>query len=102
MREGRIILPGEDGPVHDALRHALVETFGGYTATAGYGGWRDADGLLVSEDVTVYDVGVSIGQDWKLHSIAREYGRKAGQEAVYVRDGHGIVQIIPLKEGKVA
>jgi hypothetical protein len=109
MREGRIILPvnGNDGEpllqVHVALRKALVQEFGGFTAVDGAGGWVNADGVLVSEPVTVYDVAGDYPMNYALRSIAAEFATLAGQDCVYCRDFDGNVELVaPAKFSAVA
>ena len=92
MIECRLILPTSDNDgvtlqdVHRALQSDLIAAFGGYTKTRGMGGWQCGD-LTVEEEVFVYDVAIQQANTINLKGIAVAYGKKAKQDAVYLRIG---------------
>lgn len=93
MREARIILP----QTVDAtpLEHRLTDLFGGYTQTAGSGGWRDLAGLTSREPVNVYDVPMSDTCD-SLEALAGLVGwlfATTDEHAIYCRLPGGAVAI---------
>lgn len=107
MKEARIILPTvangnvrSSANVHQLLAVDLAYRFGGYTAIKGSGGWLDREaGMLVTEEVTIYDVAVA-SHDARaaadLSDLALRAGRQLDQKAVYVRLPNGEVRIIDL------
>lgn len=100
-REARIVMPtgdmhGDMPAVHGILRRALAAAFGGFTQTAGEGGWVSPSGELVYETVFVYDVAILPSQNAELARIAVDAGRRLGQHSVYVRYSHGVVDIIDV------
>lgn len=104
MREARIIVgrPAAQDEMHDMVIDAvlsvyamkLAEAFGGYTATAGTGGWVD-NGELITDDVIIFDVACEMRDAThdKLFKIATELGRALDQKTVYVRYPEGFVKI---------
>lgn len=107
MREARIILPVTDNEgrslqaLHDQLQLELCRLFGGMTATGGQGGWVDDNGKLVRARVVVYDVAVSMDDEFApatLYRIAAEYGARAKQDCVFLRSPNGIAELVPPME----
>lgn len=89
---------------HTGLRNALCESFGGFTATRGDGGWRSDTGKLYLDPVMVYGIAMedSLSERSKLESIALFYGDQAGQLAVMVTHAAGDVVFldVPATVGK--
>lgn len=94
MNESRIILPTHDNAgaslsaIHAWLEQRLVALFGGFTATAGRGGWcNPANGEVCAEPVTVYEVandgGAAAGAT--LRTLAEQLAQSARQDAIYLR-----------------
>jgi len=107
MRFASIILPRLDnlgadlGAVHNALQTALVDTFGGFTASPVSGGWRDEkSGEIFADESTEYRIAAVWGpvEREALTDLANVYGLKAGQLAVCVTHGNGDVQFIEPRE----
>ena len=93
---------------------ALAKAFGGYTITAGRGGWLAPDGTLHADHVLIADVaaptflpvshagGVVTHEAERagmyaagvLIGVARDYARAADQQCVYVRLPGGDVHLI--------
>lgn len=100
MREARLILPNRDNDgntlaqCHAYLKGALIGAFGGYTATPSQGGWKGPDGRIYEEAGTAYDVAVADGCESYLRELAGNIGRMARQEAVYLRQPNGVVEIV--------
>lgn len=100
-REARIIAPQRDNDGREveaalqSLEQSLSHSFGGFTRTAGYGGWFDG-GKVVKEAVHVYDVACDLTSDTavKLRHIAVGLLRDARQQAVYLRYPNGHVEIV--------
>lgn len=104
LREARIVMPffatAASLDVHSKLRKALCDTFGGFTATGGQGGWRAPDGSIVQDNVTVYDVAMDGHRDGPYDALARiaiEAGKALNQQSVYVRYCNGNVDIIDIE-----
>lgn len=115
MREARIVMSVADETAgnieaHIQLERELAETFGGFTATLATGGWVKTPGsiVIVREPVIVYDVasmpdaGESparwVEANEKLVRTAMLTGRELQQEAVYVRNFDGHVEVIDVAE----
>lgn len=105
LKEARIVMPDfpldghPDPKAHSVLKAALVNTFGGYTASHGTGGWMAPDGRLMMDSVAIYDVAINAerGTDLaQLAQIAATAGRALKQQAVYVRYPDGDVEIMDL------
>lgn len=103
MRYASIILPRLDnlgadlGGVHNALQTALVDTFGGFTASPVSGGWRDEkSGEIFVDESVEYRIAAVWGpvERESLIDLANLYGLKAGQLAVCIQHGNGDVQFI--------
>lgn len=57
MTTAKIYVPDAvDDSTHQYVKSWLAEEFGGYTAYDAQGGWRNDDGDLVEESVTVYEI----------------------------------------------
>lgn len=102
LKEARLVLPEgiDDASIHHELKRTLSRRFGGYTATAGNGGWidDDDDDSLVQEPVIVYDVAMpdtGLYRD-RLREVAVLYAAKLKQKAVYIRYANGNVDIVTL------
>jgi hypothetical protein len=95
MRLATLILPTHDNDgeslndVHSALRADIADAFGGFTAYATTGAWRNGNSV-VTESGVAYDIAhdtVTLqGHDSRetLESLARFHGRVARQECVYL------------------
>lgn len=100
MREARLILPNADNDgqplsfAHDWLKGELIGAFGGYTATPSQGGWRSPNGTIYEEPGTAYDIACDDGCDAYLRGLAQRIGRLARQQAVYLRQPNGVVEIV--------
>lgn len=99
---------------NEAALAALTRAFGGYTVTAGKGGWIAPDGTLHADHVLIVDVAVpmflpaaqtggavtdetvraGLHATTVLIGIARDYARAADQQCVYVRLPSGDVHLI--------
>ena len=98
------------GPIsHVRFADALAWTFGGYTAHGAQGGWVGANGEIVTEPVTVYEVSpiafdpiAGCGQDaWsRFVGLCRIAGTELAQDAIYVTNSETGAQIIELKKEK--
>ena len=107
--EAKIILPVMDEltgalfplSYSTGLQHELVETFGGFTTTAGHGGWKNGKGHHVLEPVAVYTVaiGVDTGDKVKIKRLALKYGEIFRQEAVYVSFADTGPEILTVENG---
>jgi hypothetical protein len=99
MREARIILPSVSFDATNYLQKALISLAGGYTKTNVTGCWKDAKGTKVYDTSIAYDVAVQPNaySMLELRRIAVEAARIAEQEAVYVRDCNGEVNILPVE-----
>lgn len=110
MRECTIILP--DNRSGDALppiafrsfEREVCQAFGGFTVTLGHGAWRDANGIIIKDTVRVYTIATddvtfqARDTDDTLRSLARDYGRRLSQDAVYVRLYTGEVEILACEK----
>lgn len=98
MKEARIILPSVSFDAHNYLQKALIELAGGYTKTNVTGCWKDAKGATVYDTSIAYDVAAQPNADamLELRRVAVEAACIAGQEAVYVRDCNGEVNVLPV------
>lgn len=96
LQEARIILPKLD----DMTARNLVDTFGGYTAHAAEGAWRDDAGTIITEPMIVIDIAMPLTPqaETSLHTIAGAAGRRANQKAVYLRYASGRVEILSLAQ----
>lgn len=103
MRVATIILPNDDNngndisDVHAAMQTVLVDTFGGFTATASNGAWRDdKTGKIHVEPGQVYYVAMDDTAEnrAKLESIALFYGHMANQIAMMVTHANGEVTFV--------
>ncbi|UTC29817.1 hypothetical protein BAJUN_01870 [Bajunvirus bajun] len=107
MRNASIILPARDNdgadlsPLHAILAAELCNTFGGFTASAVTGAWRDdTDGRIYQDESTEY----RIAADWNpaqreaLESIAARYCAEARQVVIYVQHANGAVSFVPPVE----
>ena len=98
LRECKIILPVPAPAAHNWLRAALIDNFGGYTATDGTGAWRDDNGQIILEPVTTYNVAIRQSHAEEDNAAAQRLAggacRAAGQQCVYFRDIHGNVLLI--------
>lgn len=109
MKEAQIILPIHDNHgkplahIHAELQVALCNTFSGYTAFQANGGWQSCDGRI-EEPVTAYTVAMepSEANDAVFREIALDVGRKARQEAVYIRYASGEVEIAATRNAIAA
>lgn len=102
MRFASFILPNSDNSgasladVHAALRSSAVDVFGGFTAVASLGGWRDATtGNVHVEEGTEYRFAGAADAD--LLSFARFYGHMAGQLEVCIAYASGEVAFVDLR-----
>lgn len=98
MREARIIMPllNPQSMTHIYMQRELIEAFGGFTATSGYGGWKDSAGTNIRDEVMVYDIACDENRDRvydQLFEIAMKAGRALNQQAVYIRYPNGDVEI---------
>lgn len=86
--------------VHEALKGALLDTFGGVTVHTqnGQGAWRGADGKVWHESVVTFTVAIddNVHNVYALRGLALNAARTLGQEAVYIRQPSGAVEIIPI------
>jgi hypothetical protein len=113
MREAKLILPlldnqgGDLYSVHQELAAVLTEAFGGFHSflAEGHCAGYPPEGVRVYIIAALRDTEYSGWQDkdWtifispKLFAIARDFGRRAGQDSVYVRDFFGAVYITNCK-----
>ena len=91
MNEARIIIP--DSCVDQYLLNRLIDAYGGATILQGTGAWHDYNNdVVISEPVHVVDVaGTDSGE---LYKVAQFMIDKCGQDAVYIRDFNGRVEIV--------
>lgn len=97
MREAALILPHSSTAtkaIHDALQAELVSVFGGYTSIPTMGSYKGQDGWIVREPSTTYLVAMEPIGYAAFRDIAYRYGWLASQEAVYVRDTEGNVELL--------
>ncbi len=71
------------------VTEAMCDLFGGCTALAGFGSWKDADGKLIQGEVTViYSFGTAGEKSTeKLRGIAAQLCDFAGQDCVLIEHG---------------
>lgn len=108
MRTALITLPVAHTDALDVLKHELLHTWGGYTQTLGQGAWLSPfDGKVYEEAVHVFSIAADVRgamhtyDNARLHEIAREVGRLANQDAMYIQDFSGEVTILDTRR-KVA
>lgn len=82
----QLFLPVKPEYAAHALKHKLLERFGGFTVSTGEGHYKAHDGTHISEHVEVVTVFVAFWQaeqaeQW-LADRALEYGKHAKQESV--------------------
>ena len=98
MREASIILPhAGNRQSHDLLHGLLLQHFGGYTAQAVIGAWRDpATAIVHNDQSTMFLIGAdpTAANLALLHFIAKECGNMAGQICVYVKGFDGEVTFV--------
>jgi len=104
MRLASITLPTHDNngaPLHDvhaAMRADIVDAFGGFTAYAATGAWRDDTSCtVITESVCVYLIACDDTAKTRetLDSFARFFGRMAKQKCVFVTMPDGAAHIVP-------
>lgn len=92
MIECKLILPVKNNEgidlleTHRDLKNLLVRNYGGCTISNAVGCWEDKkSGQVFDEAVIIYQVAISnnIIDKEQFKSFAIEYGKKAGQLAVY-------------------
>lgn len=107
MREAKIIVPVNDNTgalipsVTMYARDALIDAFGGCTIREAEGCWFDRDaGELYCEPVRELIVACDpmIESVSALRRIAREVGRRAKQQSVYVRFASGDVELVETSQ----
>ena len=102
MRIASLILPIADNAgnplddVHACLRADLCDIFGGYTATATFGGWRTPDGAVQHEPGVRYDVAMNSDLDncARWCALAHHVGNLASQISVMICLPTGTVAFI--------
>jgi len=99
MREATIILPFTmTAEPHILLRKRLLATFGGYTEHEASGTWIDPAGVEHRDRSLVFTIAVRERpfdcSYLNLTQFAREAGRLARQQCVYVRGFDGEVEFI--------
>lgn len=108
-RLATLTLPGLDNNrqslafVHDALRIELLNHFGGYTAVPCVGAWRDANGRTFRDENIRYEVACDVVSNYdyrQLVQLARSYGGLGRQDAIFLTDPNGNVEIITLSPGR--
>jgi len=85
--------------VHAALQSTLIDTWGGFSAFNGLGGWRDdATSKIFAEPTVGYYIAMpdDAGNRAKLLSVARFYGHMAQQLAVMVTYANGDVEFVDM------
>lgn len=104
LKEAQIILPthawqAENKAAHAALKSELLTLWGGFTATAAQGGWRDNHGKDCVEPVTCYTVAMADNEANAalLREVAMRAGQGARQTAMYVRYASGEVDIVEVE-----
>jgi len=92
MIECKLILPVKDNEgkdlldTHRDLKNLLVKNYGGCTISNAVGCWEDKQsGKVFDEAVIIYQVAItnSLIEKAQFKSFAIEYGKKAGQLAIY-------------------
>lgn len=99
LREAKLICPmnANDGTplihVHNGVRSALINSFGGSTELTAHGTWADDNGKIIAEPVIVFHVACADNLETRdiLDSIADQIGYKARQYCVYVQYPSGDV-----------
>lgn len=103
IREASIILPlisnaGESlKAAHASFQDALIAGFGGFTASAVFGAWKDVETQGVyHEESTEYRVAAEWTQSERaaFRAMAERVGAATGQLAVYLRDADGAVDFV--------
>lgn len=100
MREARIILPKEDKngqstyEYRQTFEKALLEYFGGFTASHTYGAWIDGKGRIVYDNGVAYHVAVADTEEFALRELARTAAIDLNQDAIYLRNSRGNVLLI--------
>jgi hypothetical protein len=104
MREAKIILPvypehlsmGEATELHVHLQQRLANTFGGFTATEGDGGWINDAWKLITERVRIYVVANQgdEGEAQALRNIAQWLAEESAEDCIYVCYADGEVELI--------
>lgn len=103
MRIATLTLPKADNDgvalndFHHALKLCLIDQFGGFSAVAIEGGWRDdSTGKVYAEPSIRYEVAMdaTAGNRANLESLARFYGHATRQISVMVVHADGIVAFV--------
>ena len=103
MRIASLILPTHDNDgvelndFHHALKLCLIDSFGGFSALAVSGGWRDdSTGQVYIEPSVRYDIAMEDSADnsAKLESIARFYGHATRQNSVMIVHASGVADFV--------
>lgn len=104
MKLAQIILPEADNkgePLlfqHQKLKSHLLSRWGGFTSTAGSGGWlRERDNTIVAEPVQIYSVAMERADVTHFRELARQVARDAGQECVMIVTPNGDVEFVKPK-----
>lgn len=104
MRMAQINLPILDNngnhlwEVNGQLKRMLSNHFGGYTKLQGTGGWKDAKGQVIQEEVYVYQVAMhdTPSNCETLRQIAMHIGTIAEQQAMFIMLPSGQVEIVDI------
>lgn len=78
--------------VHTELQESLASTYGGFTMHHARGVWMN-EGKLYNESVAVYTIAMTVSEYFDFKRLALKTGEKARQEAVYMVDPLGKVDI---------
>jgi hypothetical protein len=104
QREVRMIVPyGVPYSATCWVRNKLLDHFGGFTSFKVVGGWRSDDRdnpTIQSEGGTAYDIAVPDRpeSDWLLLDVVRGLLERSDEQAVYVRQRDGTVEIVARPE----
>lgn len=97
MREAQIIMPRDNAQAIAHLRLRLLDTFGGYTQHEATGAWKAPDGKVHYDHHHVFTIAYEHTSFEVVRSIAREIGREADQQCVYVRNWFGEVELVACR-----
>jgi hypothetical protein len=86
LKNGKVMTIPDYGP-------CIADIAGGFTATQAVGGWKDDQGQLIVEPVTVFDCScpTGTGDDWR--DLAKQIARELFQTCVYL-EIDGVVEYV--------
>ena len=100
MKLAALILPIADNKgaslfgEHQWLKHALLQRWGGYTATDARGAWQAPDDTVLSEPSMRYEIAMERADVVDFRAIARDVAKRCRQECVMIVTPCGDVEFV--------